>query len=298
MPQDMLYAISTSGDRIRPQPGWRAKCPGCSGPVIAKCGELNASHWAHVSGVDCDRWYEPETQWHLKWKDQFKEQRREVVVGPHRADILTTVRETNAPCVIELQHSPIDVDEIRERELFYPDLYWILDGATFRDHCEIGKKVGLDGLSGVTASFRWRWPRKSWCYRNRPLYLDFGDCLWELLRIDDSGLGTVRYWTYHAFLAQFTESIGDGLPIHWRRLAGGSLRYRFGLGDVLIYKNKNSPGYKLAVYHNGAPINFRDGCYRTIEEAQRKCEPHMGTLMRQSGKYVFGIHSQKETTGP
>lgn len=42
-------------------------------------------------------------------------------MGPHRADIKTP------RFVVELQHSPISPEEIREREGFYGDMIWIFD---------------------------------------------------------------------------------------------------------------------------------------------------------------------------
>jgi Competence protein CoiA-like family len=283
----MLYAITDDGKRIRPEPNLQALCPGCRAPVIAKCGEVNIWHWSHVSGKECDPWYEPETAWHLKWKEQFEEQCREVVIGPHRADVQTTRTFTSTPYVIELQHSPIDVAEIQEREDFYGKMLWLLDGAGFKDHCEIGKENGSSGGAIIHAPFRWKWQRKSWRGRTRPLYLDFGDCLWQLLDIDSAGKGTVRHWTYHEFLADFAESVGNGLPIRWRETDSGGMTYRFGLGHVLIYKDKKGNGYKLAVYHQGTTKpDFRPGVYGTIGDARRRCEPHMGVLMKQSGKFL------------
>ena len=150
-------------------------------------------------------------------------------------------------CVIELQHSPIDVTEIREREDFYGYMVWILDGNSFKEHFEIGKEEGFRGGSVIHAPFRWKWQRKSWRASKYPLYVDFGDCLWQLLHIDSTGIGTVQYFTYHEFLARFAESVGNDLPIRWRETDSGSMTYRFGLGHVLIYKDKRGSGYKLAV---------------------------------------------------
>lgn len=64
----MLYALEDGEHRTaRPQRG--GKCPGCSGDLIAKCGEINAWHWAHRAN-DCDPWHEPESEWHIGWKLQ------------------------------------------------------------------------------------------------------------------------------------------------------------------------------------------------------------------------------------
>ena len=155
----MQYAL-TDGIRRLAQPGTRAACPTCSGPVLAKCGSINAWHWAHEA-ADCDPWSEPESAWHLNWKRQFPEAQTEVVIGPHRADVVT-------PChVIELQHSPISPEEIREREEFYHALIWVFDASGFRDNIEFRQK-------GTYYTFRWKHPRKSLWACQRPMFLDLG----------------------------------------------------------------------------------------------------------------------------
>ena len=63
------------------------------------------------------------TEWHLGWQRAVPPERREVVMGPHRADIVTA-----SGGVVEIQHSPISVDVITEREEFYGDrMAWIFD---------------------------------------------------------------------------------------------------------------------------------------------------------------------------
>lgn len=100
--------------------GARGVCEVCGGEVLAKCGALVTDHWAHRS-ADCDPWSEPETAWHRNWKGLFPEEWQEVVIGKHRADIKTP------KVVIELQHSSISTEEIREREQFYGDMVWVFD---------------------------------------------------------------------------------------------------------------------------------------------------------------------------
>jgi hypothetical protein len=92
-------------------------------------------HWAHLSGVDCDLWSEPETPWHRDWKNRFPEAWREVFIQGdsgewHRADVAIP----GGP-VIEFQHSNLNPEEIRKREDFYNKyangIIWIVDGVDF-----------------------------------------------------------------------------------------------------------------------------------------------------------------------
>jgi len=63
------------------------------------------------------------TEWHLGWQAAVPAERREVVMGAHRADIVTV-----SGGVIEIQHSAISPTVIAEREEFYGDrMAWIFD---------------------------------------------------------------------------------------------------------------------------------------------------------------------------
>lgn len=117
----MFYAIDPEQRRIEPTPKANALCPSCKTDVRAKCGKVVTWHWAHVER-ECDHFSEPMTAWHKAWQETVPENCREVVIGPHRADILSPLG-----VVVELQHSSISVDEIREREEFYGQMVWVFD---------------------------------------------------------------------------------------------------------------------------------------------------------------------------
>jgi competence CoiA-like predicted nuclease len=105
---------------------------------MSKCGSINIWHWAHVTTVDCDAWGEPESEWHLNWKRGLPLDWIEVVMEDddckHRADI-----RLPTGLVIELQHSPISVEEIQKREAFYQNMIWIFDLSC------VGRRLGISG---------------------------------------------------------------------------------------------------------------------------------------------------------
>ena len=84
----MNWAIKDK-QRITAKPKQIANCPICNEKVISKCGSIKVWHWAHKSNIDCDEWYEPETQWHREWKSKFPKEQQEIIIGKHRADIKT-----------------------------------------------------------------------------------------------------------------------------------------------------------------------------------------------------------------
>lgn len=135
-----------------------AICPICGQAVQAKCGSINIWHWAHISVIDCDPWAEGESRWHADWKLAFPRECREVVIGPHRADIALE------HAVIELQSSSISPEEIRERESFYRNLHWIVKADGWLNF-DLRPRDGFQ-------SFRWKSPRKCWWSSRRPILLD------------------------------------------------------------------------------------------------------------------------------
>lgn len=101
------------------------------------------AHWAHPQG-SVDHWWEPETEWHRKWKERFPDDWQEVVhcssTGErHIADV-----KTEHGLAIEFQHSDISEQERRSREEFYGRLYWVVNGLRLKTddgslrHCAAG----------------------------------------------------------------------------------------------------------------------------------------------------------------
>ncbi len=207
----MIIALDAQGERIAASPGVEAYCPLCRAPVTAKCGTQVTWHFAHQSVDDCDPWAEPETEWHIGWKEQFPPSWREVVVGEHRADVHTPQGFT-----LELQHSRLVAVKIRQRELAYGNMAWLLDrsrAATLSD--------------GVVKGVRFQWPRAplAWTRAHAPLYLDGGDR--ELLR--------VTRWQRHTTLADWPrdyfpepgEDLSDTRRIVWQGYADRVVRSQF-----------------------------------------------------------------------
>jgi competence protein CoiA len=164
----VLTATDERGQRIEPQPRATALCPICKSAVRSKCGPIVSWHWAHISGPDCDEWAEPDTAWHRRWQALAPMDRREVVMGKHRADIVTT-----DGTVIELQHSYLPPDQIAAREQHYGRMLWLFDAteAVKDARLDVRLRRRADGY----ATFRWKHPRKSVGRCSKPVLLDIGD---------------------------------------------------------------------------------------------------------------------------
>jgi Competence protein len=170
----MIIATNIKGERIRAIHGVIAFCPNCKESLIPKCGKINVHHFSHKGENDCDVWGE-ESDWHRSWKSLFPTNTQEKWIGEHRADIqLSTGR------VIEFQASPIDTSTIEEREEFYKDMIWVLNGHDFDSNFELRKKGGY-------FTFRWKYPRSSWSYAQSPIFIDFSESPWFYYQAKEEG---------------------------------------------------------------------------------------------------------------
>lgn len=154
----MKFAILNE-ERIEASPNIKgAKCEICNSEVIPKCGEIKIWHFAHITNIDCDSWYEPESEWHLNWKNQFPKEQQEVVMGKHRADI------KNIKGIIELQNSSISAESINEREEYYKQMIWLLNAETLCNGLDLRKEKEI-------ITFRWKNPPKSWWNAKKPIFI-------------------------------------------------------------------------------------------------------------------------------
>ena len=136
-----------NGNRQAAEPGASGECQNCSRPMIAKCGEKRAWHWAHQGKLICDPWWENETEWHLGWKGLFPDAWREIVQSApdgtrHIADI-----KTEYGWVIEFQHSSIKPEERRSRDAFYSRLIWVVDGTRRKRDAPQFQRAWNDGVA-------------------------------------------------------------------------------------------------------------------------------------------------------
>jgi competence protein CoiA len=180
MGNPVRYA-SINGVRREAEPKLRGTCPNCDREVVAKCGQQRIWHWSHLGKLECDRWWEPETEWHRAWKAFFPQEWQEVVHiasdgERHIADV-----KNDSGWVIELQHSPIAPEERLSRESFYEPMVWVVDGtrykrdlAAFREamnfrNSDANNRLVLTPPTGRAGIFR------RWAPLRRPVFIDFGD---------------------------------------------------------------------------------------------------------------------------
>lgn len=172
-----MMLVNSKGED--PLPGKKSVC-GCGGKLVAKCGEIKIWHWAHLPGESKDDWHEPETKWHLNMKNTFRKNMpgSSCEVAIKRDGILHVADFAYNGKVIEFQHSPISIEEMKKRELFYNDMCWFLD-----KHIIFNKKIIHITISNRFENdyFCIRYSSelpKSFMFSNKPIIFDDKKGLW------------------------------------------------------------------------------------------------------------------------
>ena len=167
--------------------GLEGLCPYCRQKVITKCGDLRIHHWAHYNNrLKCDSWWEPETEWHRTWKNEFPEEWQEVVLidetssEKHVADV-----QTEHGIVVEFQHSHIQRAERISREQFYKNMFWVVDASRLKRVFLRFRKGFKDsaGKTSIEGFYLVQSPEicfpKNWVESNVPVVFDFGNTGFE-----------------------------------------------------------------------------------------------------------------------
>lgn len=213
----MRFAL-VDNKKVEAKTGLIANCPGCSQPVIPKCGDQRVHHWAHSRNKMCDTWWEPETEWHRNWKSKFPEEWQEDFLTDdktgekHIADI-----RTDKGLVIEFQHSHINPQERLSREIFYKNMVWVVDGTRLkRDYPRFLKEWKIGGISEVhktdkSGIFEVWFPEfcfpEAWLKSSLPVIFDF---LGDGMTIDPECMRNTLYCLFpqvgrHARVAEISR---------------------------------------------------------------------------------------------
>lgn len=138
----MKFALAKE-ERREAQPGISGTCPSCRAAMVAKCDDQRVWHWAHRGVRVCDPWWEPETEWHRNWKNEFPADWQEVVHFAQSGEKHIADVKTQSGMVIEFQHSFLKADERMAREAFYRKMVWVIDGRRRkRDVAQLLKCIG------------------------------------------------------------------------------------------------------------------------------------------------------------
>jgi hypothetical protein len=181
--------------------------------MTPKCGGIVIWHWSHrADHTECDDWHAVETEWHREWKSLFPLDSQEVVLEKrskkHRADVLL-----HRELVIEFQHSPITIADVKARESFYGRrMVWVFN-------CRDAFKDGRLTLSdhGEYKTFRWTHPKRTPQRCERPTFFDLGGAgVLDVRKLHgDTRIGG---WGYLRTKADFVNAMTLANPRGWMEM--------------------------------------------------------------------------------
>lgn len=130
------------------------RCP-MGHEVIGKKGNKVVHHFAHKANQACDPFREGMTNWHSQWQEIVADENnlevclddegrtlgyssfngyrpshktQNLTTTPHIADIIKPgINPEERPLVIEIQHSPINEENVLSRDAYYKNMIWVFD---------------------------------------------------------------------------------------------------------------------------------------------------------------------------
>lgn len=105
------------------------KCICCNTKLIAKLGQIKMHHFAHENKIECDsfRTTNSMTFWHQYWQSFVDTKYFEYVIIKEGIKHIADIYNHDKNLVIEIQHSNISPQKIKEREDFYDNMIWLID---------------------------------------------------------------------------------------------------------------------------------------------------------------------------
>lgn len=179
----MIKAVDQDGKTVNidsVDPSLPCYCPICGKLLIQKRGQIRQHHFAHLSdrGTDSndrqcsDRWRYDKTDWHIEWQKRFPEECYEVVMTNGNQKHIADIAVNNT--VIEFQHSPISIDEFRDRNQFFAScgysVVWVFD---------LMEEYSDQKIKCFGEQFRWSYPKK--LFRNMDLHNENVTVYFQLL---------------------------------------------------------------------------------------------------------------------
>lgn len=175
----------------------QVKCNVCNNNLIGKKGEIKVHHYSHESKDGCvyDRDNDGKSGWHILWQNLAKDEYLEKVVKKdgklHIADIMYDDK------VIEVQHSTISEEKIEDREKFYGDMIWILDGI---DRVNVLFMTN-NNYSVIQSSCSY------WSKMKKTKYTDVGYGIMEIIKYYGKNVYLCKNHSYANFLSKEYKNI-------------------------------------------------------------------------------------------
>lgn len=139
--------------------GQKELCPVCNAIVTGKIYREKQNHFAHLPDENCSLSNGLISDWHLSWQSLFEVTEYRFPELGLRADVLF-----RNGLVLELQHSNISYEELRNRENGYKKMIWLFDATNFDS-----EKFYMDDF------IYWHYPNKNWLCYTKPAFFQVNE---------------------------------------------------------------------------------------------------------------------------
>ena len=103
-------------------------CKVCKNLMIAKKGDILVHHFSHKSDIsNCIMNSINKGEWHKMWQNFCIPENTEVIKNKDENTFIADIYNPNSTYTIELQDSYLEKSKIKDRELFYDKMMWIIN---------------------------------------------------------------------------------------------------------------------------------------------------------------------------
>jgi hypothetical protein len=219
--------------------------------MISKYGTgLHHPHFAHRHGVICDSWYEPESDWHINWKNTVPINQREVtVIKKDGTRHIVDIQTPKLKIAVELQYSSLSPSDRDERISFYKKIIFLIHGSQLRTAKNIEIELLQTGCSASLSATPEPWITKP--PFNFPLFFDFcNDTLLHVKSMDRTNGSTTIIQGSILSKEKFISTILNNPYLNYESLLPG---YECILKDMFDWMYQDESNYldvPMAIYSN------------------------------------------------
>ena len=186
-------------------------CKCCNEKILAKKGPIKIHHYSHKSNTNCSfNKKEHKTEWHMFWQNSIKDENLEIIITKNDVKHIADIKNNN-DLIIEIQHSNIKLEDVYERETFYENMIWILDGNNIEDNNnkQISQcvDVAFEFTQNAKTYYMIKSTKKFWLYMSKPKYIDTHYGIIKIIKLYDKGYYLCEHVSIEKFLQMYFVNI-------------------------------------------------------------------------------------------
>lgn len=278
------------------------KCNCCDTEVIAKKGPINVHHYAHTQNNDCPfTKKEHKTPWHKFWQEYIKPEFLEKIIIKDNKKHIADIKNTDN-IVIEIQHSNISLTDVFEREKFYENMIWILDGNSILNKSgEVTRtiEIAFEFRQDNIDYYMIKTTKKFWSYLEKTKYIDTSLGILEIVREYYQNYYLCKQLEIKKFMQKYFTNITkckiDKFVNNYEKLRDKNMDKMDNreIKNIVLrdkFKNDFNTNTKITYYSKN------DTFYGVVYYSNKNLLIHLGYVNGGGSKYIFkGNPKQKYT---